>query len=516
MNDTFVDRAVAWFSPQAGVERRRARQWLAFTAGGYVGGRRDRKGIRNWRPDELSANAAINDDLASLRSRSRDLVRNTPLATGAIGTVTTSVVGNGLALRASVDRDILGWTEEAATEWRRATEREWQLFTKRADMTRVQGFDELQALIFRSVLESGDVLIGRRFREDLGDAYGLKLQVIEADRLSNPQRAGDSDTIIAGVEHSPNGVPIAYHISSNHPGDLKTQKWTRVVSRDAMGSPVILHLFDRLRPDQARGVPYLAPVIEAIKQLGDYADAEVRAAVVSAMFTVFVTSPEADGIGSIIGDNANVKDPDTEIELGSGAVVDLMPGETVEQANPLRPNSGYSEFVQAFTRQIGVALGLPFEVLTMHFSSSYSASRAALEMAWQFYRVRRGWLARRLCQPVYEWFLAEAVARGRINAPGFFGDPLTRSAYCACEWVGPSRMQLDPLKEANADAKDLESRVTTRQKIILERKGGNFEDTHDQLVRENNLAKEDGLNPPEPSAQPDGTLGEARKEEDDD
>ena len=121
VEDTFVDRAVAWFSPQAGVERRRARQWLAFT-GGYVGGRRDRKGIRNWRPDELSANKAINDDLPALRSRSRDLVRNTPLATGAIGTVTTSVVGNGLALRASVDRDVLGWTEEAATEWRRATE----------------------------------------------------------------------------------------------------------------------------------------------------------------------------------------------------------------------------------------------------------------------------------------------------------------------------------------------------------------------------------------------------------
>ena len=229
-----------------------------------------------------------------------------------------------------------------------------------------------------------------------------------------------------------------------------------------------------------------------------------------------VTSPEVSGVGTLIGDNEKVSDPDKEIELGSGAIVDLLPGEKVEQANPLRPNSGYSEFVQAFTRQIGVALGLPFEVLTMHFSSSYSASRAALEMAWQFYRVRRGWLARRLCQPVYEWFLAEAVARGRIQAPGFFGDPLQRSAYCAAEWIGPSRIQIDPLKEANADAKDIETRVKTRQQVILERTGGTFEDKHDQLVRENELAEAGGLNPPEPSAQPDGTLGEARREDDDD
>ena len=108
------------------------------------------------------------------------------------------------------------------------------------------------------------------------------------------------------------------------------------------------------------------------------------------------------------------------------------------------------------------------------------------------------------------------MGRWRIQAPGCFGDPLVRAAYSAAEWIGPSRIQIDPLKEANADAKDIETRVKTRQQVILERTGGTFEDKHDQLVRENTMAEEDGLNPPEPSAQPDGTLGEARKEEDDD
>ena len=118
--DNFIDRAVAFVSPQTGMARRQARLWLAFT-GGYVGGSRDRRGIRNWRPDADSANAVISPDLPHLRARSRDLVRNTPLATGAVGTVTTSVVGNGLALRASVDRDVLGWSEADATAWRRSS-----------------------------------------------------------------------------------------------------------------------------------------------------------------------------------------------------------------------------------------------------------------------------------------------------------------------------------------------------------------------------------------------------------
>lgn len=45
---------------------------------------------------------------------------------------------------------------------------------------------------------------------------------------------------------------------------------------------------NRERAGQRRGVPMLAPVLEALKQLGHYTDAEITAAVLSAMFTVFV------------------------------------------------------------------------------------------------------------------------------------------------------------------------------------------------------------------------------------
>ena len=69
-------------------------------------------------------------------------------------------------------------------------------------------------------------------------------------------------------------------------------------------------------------------------------------------------------------------------------------------------------------RQIGMALNVPHEVLTKHFQASYSAARAALLDAWRTFRIRRDWLARRFCQPVYEEWLADAVASGLISAPG--------------------------------------------------------------------------------------------------
>jgi capsid protein len=71
-----------------------------------------------------------------------------------------------------------------------------------------------------------------------------------------------------------------------------TQIWGRRLSVPAFGAKTgrrnILHLLYQERIGQRRGLPYLAPVLEALKQLGRYTDAELMAAVVAGMFTVFL------------------------------------------------------------------------------------------------------------------------------------------------------------------------------------------------------------------------------------
>jgi ClpP class serine protease len=109
-------------------------------------------------------------------------------------------------------------------------------------------------------------------------------------------------------------------------------------------------------------------------------------------------------------------------------------------------------------RQIGVALELPFELLIKHFTASYSASRAALEMAWQFSAAAGLAWPRAALQPVYEWMMEEAVApAGSIVRA--FSDPVIRKAYCGAEWIGPQRASLNPYQEAQADALDIENRL---------------------------------------------------------
>jgi lambda family phage portal protein len=406
-----------------------------------------------------------------------------------------------LVLQSQIDQEALGLTPEQAEAWQRQAEREFAIWARRPDFTSRLNFDELQALVLRAVMESGDILTVRRRRFDAGDTYGLKLQLVEADRLSNPNHGQNTPTMVDGVEMDTDGVPIAYHIATRHPDDSGTgvkREWRRFEAGSSVtGQPLILHLYAQMRPDQARGIPYLSPVVEAIKQLGDYAEAEVRAAVISAMFTVFVkpSQLEDDGDASFIGSNDATSNVDaaSEISLGNGAIVDLGPGEDVTFADPNRPNTAFDGFVTAMSRHIGVALELPYELLLKSFTASYSASRAALEMAWQMFRTRRSWLAWKFCQPVYEWVITEAVASGRLSAPGFFDDPIIREAWLGSDWIGPSRIQLDPQKEAAADLLDLNMQVTTRQQIIMERKGGSFEQKYQQLVREKRMLDAAGI-----------------------
>lgn len=511
-----VDRVVGYFNPTAGLERAKSRTLLSMSLeGGYKGGKTGRRPTRSWHPGEGSADADLLPELRDLRSRSRDLARNMPVATGAISTNVGHVVGDGLQPQAKIDHEVLGISSEEAAALGRQAETEWSLFAATLDFTRVQSDEDMQGTVFRGVLESGDIFGVRRYRKDAGDTYGTKVQLIEADRVSNPNWSGDRSNLAGGVQVNADGVPVAYHMTNRHPGELNSVRleWTAMPARFTDGRPLVLHLFDRLRPEQSRGIPYLAPVIEALHELGEYTDAEVRAAVISAYFTVFVKKQAATDEGPLPA-GKGVDADDDEIELAPGAVVELAEGEDVQIANPGRPNAALDAFLTAMLRQIGVALELPFEVLVKHFTSSYTAGRAALEMAFFFWRRRRGWLARNWCQQLYKWMWEEAVAIGRLKAPGFFTDPVKRQAYLYAEWIGPTRISLDPLKEAKADDVDLTNGATTLQKIGIQRTGGDWQDNILQRGREMRLMRGEGIEPA-PVAAPVGSAQPSEPDEDD-
>jgi lambda family phage portal protein len=483
-----------------------SRQILRALNTGYSesGASTSKGSLKGFQPIPSSPQSDIDANLTTLRARSRDLYMGSPLANSAIATSRTHVIGAGLRLRSRIKAKVLGLTTEEAAAWERFTEAEFDLFanSKFSDLLKRNNVYDQQDVIYSGYLVSGDIFVLLKYRPPLpGMPYSLRIQIIEADRVSNPDSAGiggmtllsvqatnpvNSNRIINGVEIDADGAVVAYWICNRHPYDptnmTQPSKWTRVEAfGKETGQPNILQICHDERPEQYRGVPYLAPVIEALKQVTRYTEAELTAAIIKAFFSLFFT--QLPGAGNGLGFPAAEAVPTDEkvsidaedFELGAGSMNVLPPGYDVKAMDAGRNLSAFEGFSNQIIRQIAASLEQPYEVLMKAFTSSYSASRAALLMAWAAYRMRRIWFARDFCQPIYEAWLSEAVAIGRIKAPGFFDDPMIKAAWCNADWYGPVMGVLDPVKEAEGAALRIEHGLSTGEREAAEMTGTDFD-----------------------------------------
>lgn len=468
---------------------------------------------------------------------------SSPVATSAVNTNRTKVIGVGLTLQASVNTDVLGISKEEAKTWQKHTEAEFRLWADKkqnCDAIGMNNFPGLQQLGLTAWLGSGDVFpVFKRYGRTKNNPYSLRIHMVEADRVCTPYHLGggrgwhgitdgenpdNGNKIYDGVEVDKNGMVVAYWVCSTYPFQITTEptKWTRVEAYgERTGLPNILHVMNSERCDQYRGVTYLAPVIEQLLQLRRYTESELMAALVQSFFTAWIVTKTdssqlpfdevGGGAVDLDGDRGGVSEDDNEYEMGPGTVAHLEDGEDIKFGSPNVPSTGFDAFVKTFCKIIGAGLGIPYDVLIKEYNSSYSAARAALQDAWEDFKMRRKWFVDSFCQPVYEVWLAEAVALGRVKAPGFFGDPLIRAAWCGAQWIGPVQGSLDPLKETKAAVMQIQHALRTHAQVTRESGGGDWDDNVAQVTEENAKLAAAGcttasVDPNEPE-EPDGEGG---------
>ena len=441
-----------------------------------------------WIVDAGNAEDSIDLQSSKLRQRARDLYEGGGLARSGPETLTTSVVGWGIQPKPKIDGDFLGMTDDAREEAEQAILREWKLWAENTmcDAERQQNFYGLQQLAFLSMLMSGDVFALFGMKENKRTPYQTTVRLLEADRICNPDSSGNSESkesdsggrIIDGVEIDKEGAVIRYYIASRSPiagNDNSELTWTAI---DAYGKdtgyPNILHIMTWERPEQRRGIPFVSAEIELIKQFTRYMNAELAGKVVSAMLTLFITSKEDDGKAGMedaVNEDEKVTDDELKLELAPGAIYDLPPGKDVTTVDPKRSDTQFESFVNTCITVIASSMGIPKEVLIKKYESNYTAARAALLDFWRTVRVYRTRFNTAFNQPIYEQWLSEAVAAGRIDAPGFFDDPAVRLAWCGCSWMGASMGHVDPLKEVNAAEVRIRNNITTEEQEAMEYNG---------------------------------------------
>lgn len=494
----FIEKAIRALSPQWALSREKARTGIVaqqtrqamasqfrggLVSGGSYRGVSNEGTLENWFSNDLTANSALLPDIEVLRARSQDLYRNAPAARGAIKTIAANVIGSGLLMRSTPDATLLGMTPEAARNWAQQVEREFELWSEHplsCDFNRKMTFSQIQRLANSSQQLSGDVFVLMPWVQRPGTEFELKLQLIDAARVCNPNDMEDTAEIAGGIEYDENRIPIAIHIRTPHPGDqlsFQMPTWQRVpYYGEKTGRVNVLHIMEHEYIDQARGEPVLAPVIEPLQQISKYSQAELTAAVINAMLAVFVERENVDTTdmaNAYAGEGEQKTAP--RPDLGVGMYIDGVNGDKFKVMESTRPSAQFDPFFVATMKQIGMALELPHEVLMKQFTNNYSASRAALLEAWKSFKVRREWLITTLCRPVYEAFLYEVVSKGVIDAPGFLESQRLRQAYCEARWVGPTQGQLDPIKEVTAANMRVECGFSTRAAEAAELTGMDFD-----------------------------------------
>jgi len=475
----------------------------------FAASRRARE-LSRWHPENLSADAALLDESDTIAGRAYDLERNNGIAAGGIRTGVDNIVGSGLRLSAKPDYRALGRDKEWADEWAKNVEAKWRTFADTVDFdaARQLTFGGMTAMQLRTSMLAGDALaLALWFQES--DRPGAKwrtvLQAVDPARLATPPTTLDGPTMRGGIEINGYGEPQAYWIRKTHPADVggygtARADFERVPARTAFGRRKVVHLFEKLRPGQSRGRSIMTSVMGSFRMLDHYQRIELQTAVVNSMIAAFIETPlSGEQIAQMFGETdewAQSKFGQSrngwDVKLEGAGIIPLHPGDKLSPFTPNRPSTAYASFVEAVLRTIGTGINMPYELIMRDFSkTNYSSARAALLEAWRYFMSQREWLSTYWCDPVYELWLEEAVSKGEVDAPGFYDN---RAAYCRCQWIGPGRGWIDPLREAQAAKVRLESGISTLERESAEQ-GADWEEVLEQRARENDMAEELGLPP---------------------
>lgn len=431
-----IEEAIAAVAPGWAVRRARnrfvldeVRKYEAAKAGRHTAG---------WSVQGTSANAEIGPALDVMRNRSRDLVRNNPVAASAIRQTASNMVGKGI-----VPRTMRG-TGKAAID-------RWATFVSGADPEGLSNFYGQQRLIARTVAESGEALLRWYYRPVSSEfASPVQCQVLEADFLDTgrTEQLNNGNTVIQGVEFDRQGRRVAYWLFDQHPGETSIARWKSYVSQ-RVPADEISPVFDILRPGQVRGVPWLAPVVTGLRDLDDYEFAERLRKKMAACFSVFVKKEDAGAVGTL----------ETEAETGRrrekvapGQITYLRPGEDVSFGSP-QGAEGYGEYLVMQLHLIAAGTGHPYHQLTGDLrQANYSSLREGKLMYWGLIDQWQDFmLVPQACAPA--WSRVQRAA-GRVAMP---------------YWQRPARAWVDPQKEANAEDLQMENATKSWKQAVLER-----------------------------------------------
>lgn len=413
------------------------------------------KRLKNWNASSSSINDLLDANLETLRSRSRHVVMNNPIAGNAINSIVSNCIGTGIKPQSKApDESFRTEVQELWLEW-----------TQEADTHGVTDFYGLQSLICQSMLEGGSCFVRFRSRrpED-GLSVPLQLQAIESEHLNRSlnRTLPNGGVIKNGIEFNPIGQRAAYHLYRQHPGE--NFGFSNIDSVRVPASEV-MHIFRPLRLGQIDGVPWLSNVLLKLHELDKYDDAEIIRKQTAAMFAGFITRLDPEDMvlnQSQDDDNAGGDGFESPIELVPGMMQFLEPGEDIKFSEPADVGANYESFMRTQLRFVAMGMGLSYEQLTGDLTQvNYSSIRAGLlEFRRKCEMLQRHVIVHQFCRPVWQRWFQLALLSGGLESKT--DDRKSRSV----KWIAQGWDWVDPLKDQQAQQMAVRNGFKSRSQVV--------------------------------------------------
>lgn len=406
-------------------------------------------------------------NLIRLWNRSHSLLRNNGPANTAKKRLQANWIGTGIRVR---------WST-------RKMQKLWDAFCENPCLDGYGDMVNLQELVAGAFFESGEVFCRMVIRRTPESKIPLKLQPIEAEYL-DPLYTLPVEHLRYGITFDEDKKPKIYHFFKNHPRELFALNV--MMGRVKIPANEVLHVFQRTRPGQWRGVPALTAIMITLYEMDELSDA------------VLVRQKAAQAIGWIITKKEQGPLPAFG-PVSTAQQPDVQPDGTMTQRKlqKVRPGGIHylqsdEEFTFAETDDIGdnllIMLKHQWRVIASALDLTYEQLTGDLSDV-NFSSIRAGMIEfRRRCEMVQRLifinlFLKPLAIRFQELAQLYDADAAKNATF---KFVLPKVDWVDPLKDVMADVMEIRAGLSTL-KAKLEERGEDYDEVLSQLALEQGI-----------------------------
>jgi len=424
---------------------------------------------QDWRTFSGSADSENLSQLSALRSRVRHLERNNVYVARMIKGSAVLSLGRGLRPQSKIRTDTTtesgggAIAKTEAEQFQRQAEYGWERWTKEADATGKLHYDELLRHHLETIFRDGEVYSRDVNLKTPGRFIPYAIQTYEAEQICTPSDLSKDPKIRDGHIIGSHGETLGYWVRRAHPGETASyghgadhKNFEEVPAKE------MRHLGFLRRPGQTRYYTCLAPALIPLGNLHKYWEAELVAARVAACYVAFIKKKNPKGFLDALPSKTQKQGQNEfkQFEYAPGRVWMGEEGDEVNFGNPNRPNSAFGEFSKALIMAAGLAVDLPYILLTLDYSqSNYSNTRSATQEAREHADERRDYMVGHECEANWSEAVTQMVATNRIMTPRSWS--ARQYDWLRSKWLGPDRKWIDPEKEGKGVLIRLKARMAT-------------------------------------------------------